>query len=95
MKIEQVKSLLLGKWKYEDGRIIEFISGEDWNLITVNGDIYPNNKIFFKNKNNVISFTLMAIMEAICVLVSIDNGYFIFDSIALDGSKIRRVLTKI
>jgi hypothetical protein len=34
MNIEEIKLNIVGKWQYEDGRILTFSTGEDFTLTT-------------------------------------------------------------
>jgi len=94
MKIEEIKSKILGKWLYDDGKIIEFLSGEDFEVTTINGYTTPNCKIVFAKKDDIITFTMIPI-ETVCIFKLIDAKHFIYDSLELNGDRNERILSRI
>lgn len=94
--IESIKLKLKGKWKYDDGRIIEFFENGKCELTPRNSkETNVSGKFIFSSKNNETITFSTPFMEALCIFESIDSKIFSYYDIKLDGSKIQRILTKI
>ena len=52
MNLENLKSIIIGKWEYEDGRVLEFVTSEDFIFTDKNGITHPEkqNYCFLKKK---------------------------------------------
>lgn len=97
MTIEEIKSIIVGKWKYEDGRILTFSSGSEFTLTTKDGKFTtPAQPIFFKNQENgIITLAMPVIAENLGVIKSIDKERIVYDSLNTDSSKVEMVLTRL
>jgi len=96
MSIEQIKSNIIGKWKYQDGRVLEFTSVEDFTLTSRDGNTKtPTQKIFFKEQQNgIVTLSMPSIMEAMGVIKSVSQDKIVYNSMNLDGTKNEMVLTR-
>jgi len=97
MNIEQIKSSIIGKWKTQDDRILEFATGETFTSTSRDRkSTSPPQKIFFKKQENgSISLSMPSMMEHLGIIKSVNNNEIIYDSIESNGSKNEVILTRI
>lgn len=97
--METIKFLLLklkGKWKYDDGRVIEFFEDGECELTPRNGKgPKVKGKFIFSSENDKTITFSTPFMEAKCLFESLDSKKFSYYDIKLDGQKIQRILTKV
>ncbi|QMU64140.1 MAG: hypothetical protein GKR88_07470 [Flavobacteriaceae bacterium] len=96
MNIEFFKSIIIGKWKYEDGRILEFETSEDFIFTDKNGVSHPEKqKLFLSEKNGTLQLSIPVLFEAIGIIKSVYDNEIIYDSFELDGTKTELKLIRI
>ena len=96
MNIEQIKSIIIGKWKYQDGRILEFITNEDFIFTDKHGASNSEKQKFFisEQKDGTLQLSIPFLFEAIGIIKSVSNNEIIYDSFEIDGTKIERKLIR-
>ena len=96
MNIEFFKSIIIGKWKYEDGRILEFVTSEDFIFTDKNGVSHPEKqKLLLSEKNGTLQLSIPVLFEAIGIIKSVSNNEIIYDSYELNGTKTELKLIRI
>jgi hypothetical protein len=97
MNIEQLNKIIIGKWKLNDGRVLDFHTNKDFTLTYSNGEINPEKQKMFlsKNKYGSIQFTCIGLLEPLALIKSFSNNEIIYDSYDPDGTTTEFVLTKI
>jgi hypothetical protein len=96
MNIEEIKLNIVGKWQYEDGRILTFSTGEDFTLTTKDRTFTsPSQRIFFKRQENgTITLSMPQNFEQIGIIKLVDKDRIVYDSVNIDGTKHEMMLTR-
>ncbi|MDO6598488.1 hypothetical protein Q4512_16330 [Oceanihabitans sp. 2_MG-2023] len=96
MNIENLKSIIIGKWKYQDGRTLEFVTSEDFIFTDKNGVTHPEKQklLLSEQKDGTLQLSIPFLFEAIGILKSVSNTEIIYHSLELDGTKKERRLTR-
>lgn len=95
---ERLKKLIIGEWKFIDGRKIEFFPGEEYLLKDENGKPFDDekHKIFISTeKNGTIILGMPLMLEPMAIFKSISNDLLIYESCRVDGTREEIGLTKI
>ena len=96
MNIEFFKSIIIGKWKYEDGRILEFVTSEEFIFTDKSGVSYPEKqKLLLSEKNGTLQLSIPVLFEAIGIIKSVSKNEIIYDSYDLDGTKTELKLIRV
>ncbi|WP_430409235.1 hypothetical protein [Kordia sp.] len=89
MNIKYFKSVIIGKWKYEDGRILEFVTDEDFIFTDKNGISHPKKQklLLSEQKAGNLQLSIPFLFEAIGIIKSISTNEIVYESLELDGTK--------
>ena len=101
MDLKEIRKLIIGKWKFDDGRIIEFINSDEYILrnsldVPFNND-KPHRIFYQKSKDDTgrIIISMPLLLEPLAVITLLSDYQFIYDSCDIDGSKTKRELIRI
>ena len=97
MNLENLKSIINGKWKYQDGRMLEFVTSEDFIFTDKNGITHPEKQklLLSEQKDGTLQLSIPILFEAIGIIKSVSNNEIIYNSFELDGTKTERKLIRI
>ncbi|MFZ3576291.1 MULTISPECIES: hypothetical protein [Tenacibaculum] len=97
MNIEQFNKIIIGKWKLDDGRILDFSTKEDFLFTDASGETHSEKEKFFshKNKYDDIQIMIPTLAVGIGIIRSLSINEIIYDDFDTDGSKTEFVLTRI
>ena len=89
MNIDYIKSIIIGKWKYQDGRMLEFVTSEDFIFTDKNGISHPEKQKLFlsEQKDGTLQLSIPFLFEAIGIIKSVSNNEILYDSFEIDGTK--------
>ncbi|KGL58379.1 hypothetical protein [Polaribacter sp. Hel1_85] len=97
MNLENLKSIIIGKWKYQDGRMLEFVTSEDFIYTDQNGITHPEKQkiLLSEQKDGTLQLSIPILFEALGIIKSVSNNEIIYDSFELDGNKTTKKLFRI
>lgn len=98
MDINKVKMMIRGEWKYSDGRIIEFLSNDEYIIKDDKGKPFYDepHKIFYnKSEKGHVIISMPLVAEPMAVLTLLSNDQLIYDSYYIDSTKEEYILTKV
>lgn len=97
MNIENINKIIIGKWKFQDGRILEFITNEDFIFTDKNGISHSEKQKLFlsEQKDGRIQISIPFLFEALGIIKYVSNNEIIYDSFDLDGTKTEIKLNRI
>ena len=87
---------MIGKWKYDDGRMIEFLPDGNYQLTPANGDkAVITDKLFLKENEGTVQMTMTMLFEPICIIKRLDDQVLIYTSLDINGPPVDRKLAKL
>ena len=97
MKIDELKKIIIGKWRLENGGILSFSTNEDFIFTDKEGKTYPDEQKMFltQEKDGIIKLTCPFLFEPLALIKSFTVNEIIYNSLDIDGTKTKIKLKRI
>lgn len=89
MKIEELKKIIIGKWKSDNEGILNFSTSEDFTFTDKDGKTHQESQKLFlsQEKDGTIKLTCPFLFEPLGLVKSYSEHQITYDSLDLDGKR--------